>query len=544
MAVLEPRRRRADALRIAACGRCRRWRLTWRWPYCRRRPASALAAGDPAGLRVAALSRPPASRWPACWSTAGACWPASRSARSPSTSRSTARARRRRRARRRCCRSAIALGAALQAGVGAALVRRFVRQPLTLTDAARHRRLLRLLRREQRRQRRASRRSPCAAPSGRRAGDAALRPGATWWVGDLAGAADRDADRAHADRPAALRVGAAAPPGRPDDDARDRLPRPRHRPGRRAGTSERAARRVRARRVERLARPRDASSRSRCARSRRCAASSPSSATCSRADMRLATAALARLPAPCSAMGWSERVRRDDIAAFEARVRAEGTRGYRVFDRADATRRRADAGAAGAPSRRRGDVIAMRLIEPLQRNAAALGVNALSIPAARGGDRSARSTPAGRRRRPAFALTQQDDGDRADRRRHLPGDLRRRAGRRAERARRAARRRLRHAAHGRRCSRRRRPGAALPQAVRRRRRPAGAAAPPRRPAGLRERSAPACCTSGRIAFAGRQWDLRVSAEPGTACPAARDRSAWPFSRRRPAVGGDARRARC
>jgi hypothetical protein len=34
-------------------------------------------------------------------------------------------------------------------------------------------------------------------------------------------------------------------------------------------------------------------------------------------------------------MGWSERVRREDIGAFEARARADGNPGYRVFDRPD-----------------------------------------------------------------------------------------------------------------------------------------------------------------------------------------------------------------
>ena len=47
-----------------------------------------------------------------------------------------------------------------------------------------------------------------------------------------------------------------------------------------------------------------------------------------------------------SAMGWAERVRREDVAAFELRARAEGAAGYRVFDRSD--------GALGArPSARR-----------------------------------------------------------------------------------------------------------------------------------------------------------------------------------------------
>ena len=52
--------------------------------------------------------------------------------------------------------------------------------------------------------------------------------------------------------------------------------------------------------------------------------------------MRLRDATPGSTPAPSTRMGWSERVRRDDIPAFEARVRAEGASGYRVFDRTDA----------------------------------------------------------------------------------------------------------------------------------------------------------------------------------------------------------------
>ena len=72
-------------------------------------------------------------------------------------------------------------------------------------------------------------------------------------------------------------------------------------------------------------------------------------------------------PLQLQAIGWSERVPRASLAEFEAAVRADGLAGYRVFDRGDAD----------------GDeVVAVRYIEPQARNAAALGVNALSIPAA------------------------------------------------------------------------------------------------------------------------------------------------------------------
>ena len=56
--------------------------------------------------------------------------------------------------------------------------------------------------------------------------------------------------------------------------------------------------------------------------------------------MRARDRSLARQPAPSQAMGWSERVRREDIAAFEARARAEGQPGYRVFDRDSRSPRR------------------------------------------------------------------------------------------------------------------------------------------------------------------------------------------------------------
>ena len=131
-----------------------------------------------------------------------------------------------------------------------------------------------------------------------------------------------------------------------------------------------------------------------------------------RADLRLATQRWLDSGA-VSAMGWSERVRRDDIPAFEARVRAEGASGYRVFDRTDAVApfEGLAGGGASAPSQvDSGDVIAVRLIEPLQGNTAALGVNGLSIPAARAAIQQAVDTgdPAATA---GFRLTQQDEAD-------------------------------------------------------------------------------------------------------------------------------------
>ena len=91
----------------------------------------------------------------------------------------------------------------------------------------------------------------------------------------------------------------------------------------------------------------------------------------STADMRLASRdwlASAQLVA----MGWSEWTRRSEIPAFEARMRNDGNPGYTVFDRQNMA---VDAS---------GDVLAIRHIEPHQRpNLAAVGLNSLSVPAAR-----------------------------------------------------------------------------------------------------------------------------------------------------------------
>ncbi len=115
-----------------------------------------------------------------------------------------------------------------------------------------------------------------------------------------------------------------------------------------------------------------------------------------RDDMRRATGAWF-VGGALQAMGWYERVPRSELAAFETRVRAEGLPQYRVFDRRD---------AGQTPTAGDDDVIAMRYIEPMQGNAAALGVNALSIPAARSAIEAAILTD-----RPAatagFRLTQQ-----------------------------------------------------------------------------------------------------------------------------------------
>ncbi|MEO8924491.1 MAG: CHASE domain-containing protein, partial [Caldimonas sp.] len=116
-------------------------------------------------------------------------------------------------------------------------------------------------------------------------------------------------------------------------------------------------------------------------------------------------------------MGWSERVHHDDIATFEARARAEGALGYRIYDRprvaaaASASASASASAAFGLGLRSdNGDVVAIRHIEPFESNAAALGLNAVSIPAGR--DAIMGAVDSGR---PAvttgFKLTARGEGD-------------------------------------------------------------------------------------------------------------------------------------
>ncbi|HWH74565.1 MAG TPA: CHASE domain-containing protein, partial [Methylibium sp.] len=81
------------------------------------------------------------------------------------------------------------------------------------------------------------------------------------------------------------------------------------------------------------------------------------------------------------ALGWHERVPREALAAFEAAARADGLIDYRVFEREP---------LAVADT----DVYAMRRVEPLAGNETALGINALSIPAARDAIRRAERSDA------------------------------------------------------------------------------------------------------------------------------------------------------
>ncbi len=247
----------------------------------------------------------------------------------------------------------------------------------------------------------------------------------------------------------------------------------------------------------------------------------------SRNDMRVATEHWLAGGA-LRAMGWSERVRRDDLPAFEARVQAEGMPGFHVVDRpgAEGANGLPPAPAGSLPSRVDEDVVAIRLIEPMRGNARALGVNAMSIPAARSAieESLASGTPAATA---AFHLTQQGGGEPAMGvvvyQGIYEGDTSapsaRRAGARgvvfvtlaidAQLA--AIRDRI--------------PGYLSLCLV-----DAAAAVGERRLAG-----APGCETAqsglfhqSPVAFAGRHWDVRVFGRPAEQ-PGAGDRSAWIFS---------------
>jgi len=108
-----------------------------------------------------------------------------------------------------------------------------------------------------------------------------------------------------------------------------------------------------------------------------------------RDEMHLATQAWLN-DGVLQAMGWSERVPRDSLPQFEAKARASGQAGFAVFDRTDLPA----APGAGKSATPDAEVIAMRYVEPMATNDSALGVNALSIPAARAAIEQARRTGA------------------------------------------------------------------------------------------------------------------------------------------------------
>ena len=115
-------------------------------------------------------------------------------------------------------------------------------------------------------------------------------------------------------------------------------------------------------------------------------------------EMRMVAQPWLDLPIQLLAIGYSEHLPRSDVPRFEARVSRERGQPFRVFDRSAAN--------GVSPAAADSAVTAIRYIEPLAGNRGALGVNALSIPAARDAIGRAVATDA-----PAatagFALTQE-----------------------------------------------------------------------------------------------------------------------------------------
>jgi PAS domain S-box-containing protein len=101
------------------------------------------------------------------------------------------------------------------------------------------------------------------------------------------------------------------------------------------------------------------------------------------------------------ALGWSERVRQDDLPRFEARMRADGRADFHVFER------QWPEGVAAAPA---ADAMVLSYIEPERGNSSAIGFNAMSIPQARAAIESTTATdqPAAAA---AFRLAQQSPTD-------------------------------------------------------------------------------------------------------------------------------------
>ena len=92
-------------------------------------------------------------------------------------------------------------------------------------------------------------------------------------------------------------------------------------------------------------------------------------------DLRRAVQPWLALPLQLQAIGVSQRLTRREVASFEAEQSRLSGRAFRVFNRRDST----PPAAAAADD----ELVVIRMIEPLAGNANALGVNVLSIPAAR-----------------------------------------------------------------------------------------------------------------------------------------------------------------
>ncbi len=92
-------------------------------------------------------------------------------------------------------------------------------------------------------------------------------------------------------------------------------------------------------------------------------------------EMRRVAEPWLAMPIQVQALGFAQRVARADQKRYEAAVSRQSGTPYRVFERPAV--RPSDAPPADA------DLVAVRYIEPLAANAAALGVNSMSVPAAR-----------------------------------------------------------------------------------------------------------------------------------------------------------------
>ena len=82
-----------------------------------------------------------------------------------------------------------------------------------------------------------------------------------------------------------------------------------------------------------------------------------------------------KLPIRLQAIGYSERVPRAELPAFEQRASAQDGRPFRVFER----RERGTAPISSEDS----DALVIRFVEPFDSNSGALGLNQLSVPAVR-----------------------------------------------------------------------------------------------------------------------------------------------------------------
>jgi len=97
-----------------------------------------------------------------------------------------------------------------------------------------------------------------------------------------------------------------------------------------------------------------------------------------RAEMAAASTAWLSDSSALRALGQAQRVRRDDLPAFEAAAQREGLSGYRVNDRLPS-----EPSPKGRTAVAGDEAWAIRLIEPLAGNEGALGVNLLSVDEAR-----------------------------------------------------------------------------------------------------------------------------------------------------------------